>query len=289
MGYEGGRRLLAGAHMSIAGGLHKALERGRQVDCRTVQFFLKNSNQWEAKPLAEEDRILFQKAREETGISPLVAHSSYLINLASPDPALYEKSLDAFIEEMVRANFIGVPLLVIHPGSHTGAGAEAGIARVAAAIGRALKQVAPPVSVLLENTAGQGSSIGSRFEELAAIMRLVQDRRRVGVCFDTSHAFAAGYDLRTKPEYIKTMCEFDRLIGLSAIRAFHVNDSGKELGSRVDRHFHIGKGCIGLDAFRYLVNDSRFTEIPKILETPKGPDLKEDRMNLAALHSLFVP
>jgi deoxyribonuclease IV len=281
------KRLLTGAHMSIAGGLHKALERGRQVDCRTVQLFLKNSNQWKARLLTEEDRMLFQKAREITGIDPVVAHGSYLINLASPDSGLYEKSLEAFIEEMKRANFIGIPFLVIHPGSHTGTGTEPGIARIARALDQALGRVEPPVSILLENTAGQGSSIGSRFEELAAILEQAGNGDRIGVCFDTSHAFAAGYDLRTKPHYENTIGEFDRIIGLEKIRVFHVNDSKKELGSRVDRHFHIGKGFIGPDAFRYLVNDRRFVDIPKILETPKGPGLEEDRINLSTLHSLL--
>ena len=278
--------LLVGAHMSIAGGIYKAFERGRQVRCKTLQIFLKSSNQWKAKPLTEEDRMLFQKAQSRSRIFPVVAHDSYLINLASPDRALNRKSLDAFIEEMRRANYLGVPYLNLHPGAHMGAGVGDGLDRVAAALKEALNEVDPPVTLLLENTAGQGSSLGSRFEELAAIMEKIDRPGRVGVCLDTCHAFAAGYEIRTEEGYSRTMREFDRLIGLKKLLAFHVNDSRKDLGSRVDRHFHIGKGCIGLSAFRFLVNDRRFEKIPKILETPKGTGNREDKRNLATLRSL---
>jgi len=281
------RGLLAGAHMSIAGGLHKAFDRGLQVHCNTIQIFLKNSNQWKAKALTEEDRRLFREAQRRSGISPVLAHDSYLINLASPDPTLYKKSLDAFVGEMERANLLGVPYLVLHPGAHTGDGAGAGIQRVAKALNLALKQAPPPITLLLENTAGQGSSLGSRFEELAAILDRITEEDRVGFCRDTCHAFAAGYDMRTEDGYDRTMREFDRLIGIEKIRAFHVNDSKKDLGSRVDRHCHIGKGFLGLAAFRLLVNDARFAEIPKILETPKGEGDREDRRNLATLRRLI--
>jgi deoxyribonuclease IV len=278
--------LLVGAHMSIAGGMHKAFERGKEVRCKTIQIFLKSSNQWKAKPLLEEDRALFQKTQSSSRIFPVIAHDSYLINLASPDRNLNRKSLDAFIEEMRRANFLGVPYLNLHPGAHIGAGISEGIARAAVALKEALDTVEPPVTLLLENTAGQGSSLGSRFEELAAIMEKINIPARVGVCLDTCHAFAAGYEIRTEEGYSKTMQEFDRLIGLEKLLAFHVNDSKKNLGSRVDRHFHIGEGCIGLSAFRFLVNDRRFEKIPKILETPKGTGNREDKRNLATLRSL---
>jgi deoxyribonuclease IV len=279
--------LLAGAHMSIAGGMHRAFERGHRVRCRTIQIFLKNSNQWKAKILNEQDRILFHHAQNKTSIDPVLAHDSYLINLASPDPDLHRKSLDAFVEEMKRANFLGIPCLVMHPGAHTGSGMKAGVARAAKALLQALDIVEPPIGILLENTAGQGSSLGWRFEELAAILEQVGNSNRVGICLDTCHAFAAGYDIRTEEGYEKTLREFDRLIGIEKIRAFHVNDSKKDLGSRVDRHFHIGKGFIGLDAFRFLVNDRRFISIPKILETPKGVDSRLDIQNLNTLKSLF--
>jgi deoxyribonuclease-4 len=273
--------------MSIAGGIYKALERGKHVGCRTIQVFLKNSNQWKAKPLTEEDRILFQETQEISGISPVVAHDSYLINLASPDSQLYKKSLNAFVGELKRANFLGIPYLVLHPGAHRETGIRAGIARVAKALGRALNLVEPPVMVLLENTAGQGSSLGSRFEQLAAILEQVRNPDRVGVCLDTCHAFAAGYDIRTGEGYGETIGELARLVGGEKILAFHVNDSKRDLGSRVDRHCHIGEGFIGIDAFRFLVNDRRFAEVPKILETPKGTGDREDRRNLATLHSLI--
>ena len=281
--------LLAGAHMSIAGGMHKAFERGRSVRCRTIQIFLKSSNQWKARTLTDDDSMLFRVAREKSGISPVLAHDSYLINLASPDPDLHRKSLDAFVEEMRRANDLGVPCLILHPGAHLGAGVQAGINRVARALNRAIDRVGPPVRLLLETTAGQGSSLGSRFEELAAILERMRKPERAGVCLDTCHIFAAGYDIRSREGYEKTLREFDRLIGVGRIQAIHVNDSLKDLGSRVDRHSHIGKGRIGLEAFQCLVNDPRFVDVPKILETPKGEDMREDRRNLAKLRALMDP
>jgi deoxyribonuclease IV len=281
-------KLLAGAHMSIAGGIHRAFERGVNAGCRTIQVFLKNSNQWKAKPLTEQDRELFKEAQKSSGIRPVMAHDSYLINLASSDEALRRKSINALIEEMERANFLGIPYLIIHPGAHVGAGVDSGIVRISDALKRALESVEPPVAVVLENTAGQGSSIGHRFEHLSAIMEKIPYPDRMGVCLDTCHMFAAGYDIRSQAGYRATMRQFDRLIGVKKIRAFHVNDSKKEFGSRVDRHAHIGQGCIGLESFRCLVNDRRFTRVPKILETPKGPDLEEDIMNLSTLKSLLV-
>jgi deoxyribonuclease IV len=187
---------------------------------------------------------------------------------------------------MKRACYLGIPYLVMHPGAHMGSGMEAGVAAVARALRQALDAVEPPVSILLENTAGQGSSLGWKFEQLAAIIEQTGDSHRVGVCLDTCHAFAAGYDIRTEEGYEETLQEFDRLIGINKILAFHVNDSKKDLGSRVDRHFHIGKGCIGLDAFRLLVNDRRFDATPKILETPKGTGIRCDKQNLSTLRSL---
>lgn len=237
--------------------------------------------------MTEQDRSLFRKAQKAAGIRPVLAHDSYLINLASPDPRHYRKSLDAFIEEMKRADFLGIPYLVLHPGSHRGSGSKEGIQRVARALNRARDIAGPAVTILLENTSGQGHCLGRRFEHLADILERVCDRERIGICLDTCHLFAAGYDIRTEKGYRSTMREFGRLIGIKTLKAFHVNDSKKDLGSRVDRHCHIGHGFIGLEAFRCLVNDRRFKNIPKILETPKGPDLQEDRMNLATLKSLL--
>jgi deoxyribonuclease-4 len=282
------KQLLAGAHMSIAGGIHHALERGLQAGCRTIQVFLKNSSQWHAKALTAADKEMFEAAARRTGIAPVLAHSSYLINLAAPDPALYRKSLAAFVQELERARFLGIPALILHPGAHRGAGEAAGIASVAVALAQALDRVPPPVSILLETTAGQGTSIGHRFEQLAGILESVGDSERIGFCLDTCHIFASGYDIRTKAGYQKTIREFDRLIGVNRIRAFHVNDCLRPLGSRIDRHAHIGQGQIGLEAFRSLVNDRRFAAVPKILETPKGEDMHEDLMNLETLRRLLA-
>jgi deoxyribonuclease-4 len=283
--------------MSIAGGVHRALERGRDVGCRAVQMFLKSSNQWAAKPLTDRDRELFAERRRSCGIAAVVAHDSYLVNLGSPDDALWRKSVDAFVEEAERARLLGIPSLVLHPGAHKGAGVDAGVARVVAALRGAFDRLAPGVAILLETMAGQGSVLGSRFEELAAIMEPLErevaavSSGRLGVCFDTAHVFAAGYDLRTRDAYDETMREFDRLVGVGKIGVIHVNDSRKGLGSRVDRHFHIGKGCLGMEAFSCVVNDRRFAAVPKILETPKeldgAPDGGADLGNLAALRSLF--
>ena len=280
---------LIGAHMSIAGGIHHAFEHGERAGCRTMQIFLKNSNQWKAKPLTDEDAALYREARMRTAIHPVVAHSSYLINLASPDPALYERSLNALLEELQRANCLGVPFVIIHPGAHMGAGERAGIGRIADALNRVFGMVEPPVGVLLENTAGQGTTLGHNFQQLALILDRIRESNRMGVCLDTCHLFAAGYDIRTEELYRKTVGEFDRLVGIERIGAFHVNDCKRELGSRIDRHSHIGRGFIGLQGFRCLMNDRRFSHTPKILETPKGKDLKEDRMNLRTLRRLAVP
>jgi deoxyribonuclease-4 len=280
------RELLIGAHMSIAGGMHRAFEHGTRAGCRALQVFLKNSSQWRGRTLTDEDRALFYEARKTSGIKRIVAHSSYLINPASPDPALFEKSIGALMEEMKRANFLGIEALILHPGAHTGAGEAAGCRRAARGLDRALAEVPPPVMLLLENTAGQGSCIGHRFEHLAAILDRVSCPERIGICLDTCHLYAAGYDIRTQDGYFRTMREFQRLIGTDLIFAFHVNDSKRQLGSRVDRHAHIGQGCIGTEAFRCLLNERRFFRVPKILETPKGKDLAEDLMNLATLRSL---
>jgi deoxyribonuclease IV len=282
------RDLLIGAHMSIEGGIYKAFERGHLAGCRTLQIFLKNSNRWKAKALSEDDRLLYRVAQKKTGIDPVVAHISYLVNLASPESSLWKKSIEAFIEEMERAHYLSVPCVILHPGAHMGAGEQEGMRRTADALKKALAEVAPPVRILLENTAGQGSSIGHRIEQLAAILDFVPDSERIGICLDTCHLFAAGYDIRDEEGYLKTIDAVDRLIGISRIGAFHVNDCKKDLGSRIDRHEHIGRGLIGLEGFRALVNDSRFVRTPKILETPKGKDLKEDKINLATLRGLIV-
>jgi deoxyribonuclease-4 len=282
---------LFGAHMSIAGGYHNALLHAQSHGCETVQLFTKNNNQWYAKDLTEEDIRTFKKILRQTRLRFPMAHDCYLINLASPDAALYRKSIEAFVIEVQRAEALGLRYLVMHPGAAVDGDDEAGLARVA----RALDEVhgrCPDyrVQVLLETTAGQGTSLGHRFEHLARILSLVAQPQRLGVCLDTCHVFAAGYMLHPEKEYRATFRAFERLIGLSHLRAFHLNDSLKPLGSRVDRHAHIGKGQIGLEAFRLLVNDRRFRNRPMVLETPKEtPDVDDmDTVNLKVLRRLVT-
>ncbi|HET6373393.1 MAG TPA: deoxyribonuclease IV [Candidatus Polarisedimenticolia bacterium] len=279
---------LLGAHMSISGGVDTSLPRGAAVGCDTIQIFTKSNNQWRARPLDDDEIQRFRQGQIETGISPVVAHDSYLINLASPDDALYAKSVDAFGTELDRCEALGIPYLVTHPGSHMGSSEEAGIERIAAALNRLLgERPRQRVMVLLETTAGQGRSVGHRFEHLRDIRDRLETAERVGVCIDTCHVFAAGYDLRTERSYNTVMAEFERLVGLAQVKAFHLNDCKKDLGCRVDRHEHIGKGFLGVDAFRWLMNDSRFDGLPMLLETPKGEDCAEDRENLEVLRGLI--
>ena len=281
------KTLLLGAHQSIAGGVEKALERGQEVGCDTVQIFVKSPNRWVSKPLADENVGAFKEAVEDTGIWPVFAHALYLINLATPDDALWQKSLDALTDDLERCELLGLPGLVIHPGSHMGSGQEAGIARIAAALDEVHGRLPGySVQVWLEVTAGQGAHLGYTFAQLRSMLDSVQEPERLGICFDTAHAFAAGYELRTRQGYEATWTEFDEALGLDRLRAIHLNDSKRELGSRVDRHEHIGQGLLGLEPFRFLLNDSRFRGIPMTLETDKGPDLAEDKENLALLRSL---
>ena len=276
--------------MSIAGGMPEAVARARSVEATALQVFVKSSNQWAARPFAPGEVAAYRAASDEAGLSGYtLAHASYLINLASPDPVLWEKSFAAFVVELARCEELGVPWLVIHPGSHVGTGAAGGIARVAVALERALAETAGHAAgVLLENTAGQGSTLGARFEELGAMLKGAGDSARVGVCFDTCHALAAGYEYRTKAAYADMRASLDRAVGLDRLRGFHLNDSKGDLGSKKDRHEHIGKGCVGLDAFGFLLNDRRFRDRAMVLETDKGDDLAEDRINLAALRSVVA-
>jgi len=279
---------LLGAHMSIAGGVGNALLYGKKVDCDAIQIFTKSSRQWAGKPYTKEEIEQFKINRKETGISAVVAHDSYLLNLGSPEPELCQRSVAAFIDELERCEILGVSNLIAHPGAHVGAGEAAGIKTIAKSLDE-VHQACPgyKAKVTLEITAGQGSNIGYRFEQIGAIIDATKQSDRLRVCFDTEHAFAAGYDIRTKDGYERTFGEFDDAIGIDLLAAFHLNDSKKEFNSRVDRHEHIGKGHIGVEAFRLLVNDKRFWGLPMCLETPKGPDLKEDRENLTLLRSLI--
>ncbi len=261
---------LFGAHCSIAGGLHRAAEIAAELDSGTVQLFTKNANQWSARPIADSEAKAFKAAVRKARLKHPTAHDSYLINLAAPGDELFEKSVAAFVDELTRAERLGLSYLVTHPGAHVGSGEDAGLRRVTEGLDEALRRTAGyKVKVLLENTAGQGTCLGHRFEHLARLIADSADPGRLAVCFDTCHAFAAGYDLSTQEGYDATFAEFARVVGLRKLKAFHVNDSARPLGSRVDRHAGIGLGRIGEAAFRRLANDPRFAKHPMILETPK--------------------
>jgi len=279
-----------GSHVSIAGGMDRAPLRGRQVGCDTIQVFTKSNRQWRVRRLGDREVEAFKAQLETTGIGPVVAHDCYLVNLAAPRASLWKKSVAAFREEMERAERLGIPYLVTHPGSHAGAGEAEGVRRVAEAL-NVLRAPLPRhggVQILLETTAGQGSSLGYRFEQLAAILDQVEGADRIGICLDTCHIFASGYDIRTRDGYRKTMRDLDACLGLHRLKVIHLNDSVQGLGSRVDRHAHIGEGRLGLEPFRRLLNDPAFRGVPMILETPKDDDfVKADRRNLARLRRLL--
>jgi deoxyribonuclease-4 len=273
--------------MSIVGGLTQALWRGVKTGCDVIQIFTKNPIQWRAKPLTLDDSTPFLQARQETGIRAVAAHGSYLINLASPDDGLYERSREALREEMQRAEALELPYLVMHPGSPRGGGKEEGIDRIARAVNLIHHQGGGiKVMILMEMTAGQGATLGSRFEHLARIIGRIEAEERVGVCLDTCHIFAAGYDISTPAGYEATLAEFDRIIGLSRLKVVHLNDAKAAVGSRIDRHEHIGKGSLGLDAFRCLLQDQRLAHLPFILETPKGKTPAGEDWDSVNLHTL---
>jgi deoxyribonuclease-4 len=274
--------------MSIAGGVFNAFLHGQAAGCNTIQIFVKSTNQWRAKPLSAEEVEKYHQLQKETGIGPVVAHDSYLINVASQDKALYAKSREALKIELERCQILKIPYLVMHPGSHVGAGEKVGLATIAKALNEIFSELEDKgTKIALEATAGQGSNLGYKFEHLADIISQVKEDGRLAVCLDTCHIFASGYDIRTADGYKNTMAEFDRAVGLKRLAAIHFNDSKKGLGSRVDRHEHIGKGEIGQEPFGFFLNDSRLAQIPKILETPKGPDYTEDKINLKLLRSLI--
>jgi deoxyribonuclease-4 len=281
------KRLLIGAHMSISGGVFNSLLYGQELGCTTIQIFTKNNSQWNAKELTPEDIKRFFESQKKTKISPVIGHNGYLINLASPKEEVYKKSMESILIELKRAELLRLPYLVMHPGSHLGSGERKGIKRISGSLNRLHQKTKGfKVKILLETTAGQGSSIGYRFEHLAETIEKVKERKRLGVCYDTCHTFAAGYDIRTQKAYQATFKEFDKVIGLSKLKAIHMNDSVRDLGSRVDRHEHIGEGKIGLEGFRLLMNDKRWEKIPKILETPKEEGTGKDIRNLDVLRSL---
>jgi len=276
--------------MSTSGGVWKALERGIGICCDIVQIFVKNNMQWFGKPLQSADLAQYADQFAQNKLACVFGHTGYLINLAAQPSSNRDKSPKSLIQEIGLATDLGLPFLVMHPGAHLGAGEQAGVGRVAEGLDEVFRATKDsPVRIALENTAGQGTCLGHRISELAAIHQKVSKPQRLGICLDTAHFFAAGYDLRTSAGWDAAIMEVENMIGLKEILAFHLNDSKTDLGSRVDRHEHIGKGKIGREAFRHIVNDARFLDLPGCLETPKSDDLHEDVENLAVLRSLVAP
>lgn len=286
-----------GAHLSIAGGLPRAVDRARASRCEALQIFTKSVGQWRARPLPDDEIALFRTRVDETGIGPVVAHNSYLINIASAEPTLRARSLEALLEEYDRAEMLGLAGLVMHPGSHTTGTEWSGLRLIAQGLRSILrKRPRARAKLLLEHTAGQGTNLGHRFEHLASILEGVDGSPRVGVCLDTCHLLAAGFDVCSEEGYEETFQAFERMVGFDRLAVFHMNDSKKPCGSRVDRHEHIGKGCLGLEPFRRILNDPRFNGLPMLLETPKleTPESRRrgdadpwDMRNLRTLRSLL--
>ncbi|MBA3534030.1 MAG: deoxyribonuclease IV [Ardenticatenales bacterium] len=277
---------LIGAHCSTAGGLWTAFDRGEQLGCEAIQLFTKSNRRWQAPALKEEEIARFRQRAAETAL-PVVAHASYLINLASPDDGIWHKSLAGYFDEMDRCRALGIPYLVMHPGAHTGSGYEAGIARVADAINREHARGDDSTMLLLEITAGTGTSLGFELEHFADILVQLSEPDRIGICFDTCHALGAGWEINTRQGYEAVMKAFDERVGLHRIRCFHLNDSQHVLGSRRDRHTHLGRGHCTLETFRHILNDPRFAGLPMLLETPKNDDMAQDVVNLKVLRALL--
>jgi deoxyribonuclease-4 len=276
--------------MSMAGGYYKAVEAAQRVGCDCVQLFTKNNNQWRAKPIEEAEAVLFQTTLKRLKIKHPISHASYLINLATPDAELWAKSIDSFVVELQRAEQLGIPYVVVHPGAYTTSSVEAGLKRISAALDEVHSQTRGiAAKCLLETTSGQGSCLGCRFEHLGEIIGEVQDPERLGVCVDTCHIFSAGYAVGTEKEYAATMKSLGQIVGLKLVKAFHLNDSKAKFGSGVDRHDHIGRGLMGLEPFRLLLNDSRFRRVPMYLETKKGEEDGRDldEINLETLRGLI--
>ncbi len=278
---------LLGAHISISGGCDKAIDRALSIGCKAMQIFVKNNMQWFANPLAEKEARAFCDHPHRGDLASVFGHSGYLINLAATNPDFHAKSIRAMREELVRADQLGLPFLVLHPGAHMGAGVEAGLKKVVASIDEIFEALPKnKTRIALEITAGQGSCLGCTFEQLAFIIANVREPERLCVCLDTAHLFAAGYDISTADGAKKTFAQFDKVIGRDRLVALHLNDSKTALGSHVDRHEHIGKGKIGLAPFRFIMTQMRFAKIPKVLETPKGKEMREDVENMATLLAL---
>jgi len=279
--------ILLGAHMSTAGGLHVAIERACSIDCTAMQIFVKNNMQWFARPITPDESRAFCEHKQRAEIRSVFAHANYLINLATTNPLFHANSLRALAEELQRSHELKLPFLVLHPGAHLGAGEEAGLNKIVGSIDAVFAAI-PKVKtrIALETTAGQGSCLGDKFEHLAYIISNVREPERLCVCLDTAHVFAAGYNIATAAGVKKTFADFDRIVGRDRLAAIHINDSKTGRGSRVDRHAHIGEGEIGLHAFHFIMTNKRFAKIPKVLETPKGKELKEDVINMQKLRDL---
>lgn len=279
---------LLGAHTSIQGGVSKAVDLAEKLKFTAMQIFTKNNNQWKGKPLSDDEVDSYKTKLKNSGIKFVVSHDSYLINLCAKDEEILQKSREAFLDELTRCEMLAIPFLNFHPGAHGGNGEDYGIKLIAESLNIVHSKTKNfKVKSMLEVTAGQGTALGYKFEHLAKIIELVDYKERMSVCIDTAHIFAAGYNIKDEKEYEKVINDFDEIIGLSRLNCFHMNDSKKELGSRVDRHDHIGKGFIGIEGFRNIMNDKRLTHIPKILETPKGKEQLEDLENLSVLKSLI--
>lgn len=268
-----------GVHVSIAGNIWEALERAKAFGCNTMQIFSRNPRSWQASELVSSDVENFKRLKKEYDIAPVVVHIPYIINLASPDDGLYKKSIVAFVEDMIRANILGAEYFVTHLGSHVGSGEKNGIERFSKALNDIIKRTGFNTMVLLENTAGSGSLIGYKFEHLKQIIGYLDDPGKVGVCLDTAHTFEAGYDIKTKTGLNETLKKFDKLLGLERIKVVHFNDSLSPGGSNVDRHYHLGKGTIGLEAMTRIINHPKLKKAAFIMETPKQSD-KDDIMNI---------
>lgn len=281
-------RPLLGSHMSIAGGMHTAFARAERAGCATMQVFTKNNTRWSAPPYEEGTAERFRAEAARSGIDPVYAHATYLINLCAPDAAVLARSRDALADELARCALLGIAGLIVHPGAHMGRGETEGIRLIADSLNAVHERTRGCGALtVLETTAGQGTSVGYRFDQLGAIIAHVEEKERTAVCIDTCHLFAAGYDIGTTEGWNATLREFADAIGFPRLAAVHVNDSRRERGSRVDRHEHIGRGMIGLEGFRMLMNDPRLERVPKILETAKSEDMHEDVENMALLRSLM--
>lgn len=279
---------LLGAHCSTEGGLVKAVGRARELGCAAIQIFTKNSNQWKARGFEQSEITGFKKAVLEAGIKTVVSHVGYLINLATGDPAVHADSMESMRLEIQRASELGIPYVVVHPGSHKEAGELVGILQVVESLARLMDDARKlKVQIVLETTAGQGSSLGYRFDHFSEVFDRLGWPKDIGLCVDTAHIFEAGYNIGTKDGYNAVIADLDLTVGIDYVRFFHLNDSKTPYGSRVDRHEHIGKGEIGTDAFRLLLNDRRFMGLPMLIETPKAEDLKADRKNLETLRALL--